>query len=159
MYTPVPAAAVLTASLLLTARSCPQVTTGPYQLALAGGGGALQASALQNMLADIQQAAESHTQAQMRWAAGARRVSVACGQLERHFACASYITASWPQYTSSGKPCCCIVSHARRRHSPATQCSVRRRQGGGSEGPSSLLFRVGQVMRHKRYHYRCAVLA
>jgi len=51
---------------LSPAPTCSQITTGPYQLALAGGGGALQASALQNMLADIQQAAESHTQAQMR---------------------------------------------------------------------------------------------
>ncbi|PRW50954.1 F-box only 21-like [Chlorella sorokiniana] len=75
-----------------------KITDSPYQVQLVGGAGPLQASALQTMLADIQQAAESHQQAQMR---------------------------------------------------------VRRRQGPDAE---RVLFRAGQVMRHKRYHYRGVIV-
>lgn len=129
-----------------------QVVDSPYQVQLVGGAGPLQASALQTMLNDIRGAAESHQQAQMRWVAwhgvvlDRNRRSETWQQHEippsldsafLHSAIHAHL--HMPQYCTPSLPACLSC------------CSVRRRQGLDGE---RVLFRAGQVMRHKRYGYR-----
>lgn len=123
------------------------MTDSPYQVQLVGGAGPLQASALQTMLNDIQGAAASHQQAQMRcvWE------KAACGRVPLPpAACLSLAVAPCLPAVHGCPP---PAAHARRFAWPL--CSVRRRQGAEGE---RVLFRAGQVMRHRRYHYRCAAL-